>query len=340
MRRRRIRLAARPVGAVRPADFSQVTETVPALRDGQALLRNRYLSIDPAIRGWMSSGASYIKPVALGAVMRSAALSEVVAARSHPSLTVGQLVVGLSGWEDYSIVGADFLGRVLPPELPLPLTNALSVLGGNGLTAYFGLLEVGQPQPGQTVLVSAAAGGVGSIAGQLARLHGCRAVGLTGTARKCAWLTDVLGFDAAINYKDARAGDGIHAAVRAACPSGVDVFFDSVGGDVLDAGLGLINVGARVVICGAISQINATTLPPGPANYIRLLTKRARMEGFVTLDYADRWQAASDRLARWVLAGEILHREHIIDGLEQAPAALIGMLRGENMGKTMVRLLR
>ncbi|MFT5680837.1 MAG: NADPH-dependent curcumin reductase CurA [Myxococcota bacterium] len=335
---RRIRLARRPQGELQPADFSAVVEPVEPLAVGEARLANRYLSIDPAIRGWMSEGASYMAPITLGGVMRSAALSEVVEVRGHPRLRVGQVVVGLSGWEDFSRVGPDFVGRILPDDRSLPLTSALSVLGGNGLTAWFGMNEIGQPKPGETVLVSAAAGGVGSIAGQLARLAGCRVIGLAGTDEKVAWLTGELGFDAGINYKTAREGEGIYAAIRAVSPRGVDVFFDSVGGDILDAGLGTIRVGARVVICGAISQINATTLPPGPANYIRLLTRRARMQGFVTLDYADRWQEASNQLAQLVLSGKLRHREHIVDGLLQAPAALIGILRGENLGKMMVRV--
>jgi NADPH-dependent curcumin reductase CurA len=335
---RRILLAHRPVGPIRPGDFTHTTQPAPSPGPGEAILHNRYLSIDPAIRGWMSLGDSYIEPIALGAVVRGAALSEVVAVRDHPRLEVGQRVVGLTGWEDLTRVGPDFIGRILPADTGLPLTAALSVLGGNGLTAYFGMLEVGRPRRGETVLVSAAAGGVGSIAGQLALLEGCRVVGLAGTDDKVAWLTGELGFHAGINYRTARAGAGLSAAIRAACPAGVDVFFDSVGGDILDAGLGAIRVGARVVICGAISQIDATRLPPGPSNYIRLLTKRARMQGFVTLDYADRWQEASDRLARLVLDGRIRHREHIVEGLRSAPDALIGVLRGENTGKMIVRI--
>ncbi|MDG1482193.1 MAG: NADP-dependent oxidoreductase [Myxococcota bacterium] len=335
---RRIMLSRRPCGEIKAEDFSHVVEPLQPLRAGHARLRNCYLSIDPAIRGWMSAGASYISPVALGAVMRSAALSEVIAVNGHPRLTVGQVVVGLSGWEDYSDVGADFVGRVVPVEHDLPITTALSVLGGNGLTAWLGVHEIGQAQPGDTVLVSAAAGGVGSIAGQLARLAGCRVVGLAGTDEKVAWLTGSLGFHGGINYKSARAGAGIYTAIREACPRGVDVFFDSVGGDILDAALGTIRVGARVVLCGAISQINAATLPPGPANYIRLLTKRARMQGFVTLDYADRWEEISAKLAAHVRSGALRHREHIVEGLPQAPEALIGILRGENLGKMMVRV--
>ncbi len=309
---RRILLAHRPVGPIRPGDFTHTTQPAPSPGPGEAILHNRYLSIDPAIRGWMSLGDSYIEPIALGAVVRGAALSEVVAVRDHPRLEVGQRVVGLTGWEDLTRVGPDFIGRILPADTGLPLTAALSVLGGNGLTAYFGMLEVGRPRRGETVLA--------------------------GTDDKVAWLTGELGFHAGINYRTARAGAGLSAAIRAACPAGVDVFFDSVGGDILDAGLGAIRVGARVVICGAISQIDATRLPPGPSNYIRLLTKRARMQGFVTLDYADRWQEASDRLARLVLDGRIRHREHIVEGLRSAPDALIGVLRGENTGKMIVRI--
>lgn len=295
-------------------------------------MRNLYLSLDPAIRGWMDAADSYVEPIALGAPIRSGSLAEVVESK-HPSFEVGDNVIGLTAWEDFSDVHAKAIHK-MPSDIPLPLTNFLSVLGGNGLTAYFGLFDVGRPEPGETVLVSAAAGGVGSIVGQLARIHGCRAVGLCGSPDKCAWLTDELGYDAAIDYR----GGDLKEAIRAACPEGVDVYFDSVGGTMLDAALAHINVGARVVLCGAMSQLNQTGRAPGPKNYLRLLSRRARMEGFVTLDYAARWGEGTQKLAEWLLAGELAHREHVVDGLENAPSAFRMLFDGSNMGKLMVRV--
>jgi len=330
---RQIVLARRPSGEPVAGDFAHVEAPIPAPGEGQALVRNRYLSIDPAIRGWMNDAKSYLPPIAIGAPIRSGALAEVVGSR-RDDLSPGDVIACLSAWEDYSLVGPRPDWRVVPPDLPLPLPAMLGVLGGNGLTAYFGLLEVGRPEPGQTVLVSAAAGGVGGVVGQLAKIHGCRAVGTCGGEEKGRWIVEDLGFDAAIDY---RAG-GVCEAIRAACPGGVDVYFDNVGGPILNAALGCINRGARVVLCGAIAQINAPTLPPGPSNYIRLLTQRARMEGFVTMDYARRWSEASAQLARWVLEGRLKHREHVVEGLERAPEALAMLFSGENRGKVVVRL--
>lgn len=333
---RQIVLASRPTGAVNAAHFALRESPMPEPAEGQVLLRNLYLSMDPAIRGWMAAGESYIDPIPIGAPIRSGAIGEVVASE-HPDYAPGDRVVGLMAWEDFSAVSARQLGRVLPRESPLPLSTCLSVLGGNGLTAYFGLLEVGRPQPGETVVVSAAAGGVGSIVGQIARIRGCRAVGIAGREDKCRWLTEELGFDAAVNYRE-QPGHDVSRALKAVCPKGVDVYFDNVGGPILDAVLRRINVGARVVLCGAISQINATELPPGPSNYIRLLTRRARMEGFVTLDYAARWAEGSAQLARWVLEGELRYRDEIVEGLERAPQAFLRLFSGDHIGKLMVRV--
>lgn len=329
---RRIVLAQRPDGLVTDEDFRLEAGALGPVPGGRVRVKNLYLSLDPAIRGWMNPGDSYIEPIALGAAIRSGSLGEVVES-NHPSFRAGDNVIGLTAWEDYSDVHAKAIHK-MPVDIPVPLTNFLSVLGGNGLTAYFGLLEVGRPKAGQTVLVSAAAGGVGSTVGQLARIQGSRAVGMCGSADKCAWLTGELGFDAAIDYKAGNLRD----AIGAACPDGVDVYFDSVGGAMLDAALAHINVGARVVLCGAMSQMNEPHLPPGPKNYIRLLTKRARMEGFVTLDYAARWGEGTQKLAEWLLAGDLLHREHVVEGLENAPSAFRMLFDGTNIGKLMVRV--
>jgi NADPH-dependent curcumin reductase len=335
LKNRQVVLARRPVGAVSEDDFRFVeTEFTPSLEEGQILVRNLYLSLDPAIRGWMTEGASYIEPIAIGGAIRSGSLSELIESR-HPDFKPGQKVSGLTAWEDYSVVSGSRWGQVVPEGLGLPLSNFLGVLGGNGLTAYFGLFDVGEPKEGETVVVSAAAGGVGSIVGQLAKNAGCRVVGICGSNEKCAWLVDELGFDAAINYKTA----DLAAALKTACPKGIHVVFDSVGGDVLDACLLRIAKGARVVICGAMSQLNQSgELPPGPSNYIRLLTKRAKMQGFVTLDYAARYREASGELAKLLLAGKLKVREEMVSGLENAPAAFLRLFTGGNTGKLIVKL--
>ncbi len=300
---------------------------------GEVLLRNLYLSIDPAIRGWMSDAKSYLPPIELGDSIRSGTLSEVVESNAE-GWEPGDLVRALAAWESYSVVPVRNLhGKVRPIE-GVPLSSMLSVLGGTGLTAYFGLLHVGRPRAGETVLVSAAAGGVGSIVGQLAKIRGCRAVGLTGTDDKCNWIVDELGYDVAINYKTA----DLKAALGEACPDGVDVFFDSVGGEILNTVLTRIRYHGRVVICGAMSQINARELPPGPSNYLQLLAKSARMEGFTTLDFATRYDDARQELAKWIAEGKIVHRDDVVEGLERAPAHLLRLFTGDHRGKLMVEI--
>jgi len=330
---RQILLAARPVGAIKPSDFRFQEEPAPEPEPEQLLLRNLYLSLDPAMRGWMSGNRdSYMPPVEVNEVMRGGTISEVLRS-SHPDIQPGDKVVALGGWQDYCLAHPQHVMK-LPAELPLPLTNFLSILGITGLTAYFGLLDIGKPKSGDTVLVSAAAGAVGSAVGQIARIKGCRVVGLAGTAEKCRWLTEELGFDAAINYRT----EPVRKAIREHCPDRIDIYFDNVGGDVLNEALGFLNVGARVVICGAISIYNATEPQPGPSNYINLLLKRARMEGFIVRDYAARYNEGIMQLGQWVAAGQIKHREDIVDGLENAPSAIQKLFDGENMGKLMIRI--
>jgi hypothetical protein len=252
----------------------------------------------------MGDAKSYLPPIQIGEPIRSGTLSQIVESNVD-GWPVGQIVQALAAWESYSVVSSRSLhGKVTAIE-GIPLPTMLSVLGGTGLTAYFGLLEVGQPKEGETVLVSAAAGGVGSIVGQIAKVKGCRAVGLTGSDEKCAWLTDELGYDAAINYKQA----DLRVALKEACPKGIDVFFDSVGGEILNTVLTRLNYHGRVVVCGAISQIHEAELPPGPSNYLQLLAKSARMEGFTTLDFARRYDEARADLARWVREGKIHYRD-------------------------------
>ena len=324
-----IRLAARPEGLPKASDFETVEEPVRQPAEGEVLVRLIYLSLDPAMRGWMTDRKSYVPPIGIGEVMRGLGAGEVVAS-NHPSFAKGDRVVGLLGWQSFATVPGKDLDK-LPREVPLTL--AMGPLGMTGMTAYFGLLDIGEPKEGDTVLVSGGAGAVGSIVGQIARLKGCRVVGIAGSDDKCRWLEDELGFDAAINYKTSEVKD----EVSRACPRGIDVYFDNVGGEILDIALGRINRGARVVICGAISQYNATEPVPGPANYLSLLVNRARMEGFIVFDYKDRYREAQAALGQWVQEGKIQARTDVVDGLENAPQALLRLFDGSNTGKLLIR---
>lgn len=326
-------LAARPVGMPREGDFRFVEGPVPDPGEGEVLVRNLYLSLDPAMRGWMNEGKSYIAPVQLGAVMRGFTVGEVIASRAA-RFAVGDLVQGSLGWQRFAVAAER---QVQPVPAGVPLPAVMGVLGGTGMTAYFGLLDIGQPKAGETVVVSGAAGAVGSIVGQIAKIKGCRAVGIAGGAEKCGWLTGELGFDAAIDYK---ATPDLHAAIKDACPKGVDVYFDNVGGEVLDTVLRSLAVRARVVICGAISQYNNTEPVKGPANYLSLLVNRARMEGFIIFDYVSRFPEAQAEMARWLAEGRIKHREDIVQGLENAPTALLRLFTGANTGKLLIQIAK
>ena len=323
-------LKARPEGLPKASDFQIVESPMPSPEEGEVLVRNVYLSLDPAMRGWMTDRKSYVPPVALGAVMRGLTVGEVVESK-HEGFAPGDLVSGLIGWQAYGVSDPKELDK-LPPGTPLDV--ALGPLGMTGLTAYFGLLDVGEPKEGETVVVSAAAGAVGSIVGQIARIKGCRVVGFAGTDDKCQWLTNELGFDAAINYKTADLGEEL----RRTCPKGIDVYFDNVGGEILNTVLRFINFRARVVICGAISQYNATEIVPGPSNYLSLLVNRARMEGFIIFDFQKRYAEAQAELAQWLAAGQLKYRLDIVDGLTNAPEALLRLFDGSNTGKLMVRV--
>ena len=325
-----ILLAARPEGLPKSSDFETAEEAVRPPGDGEVLVRQIYLSLDPAMRGWMSDRKSYVPPVGLGEVMRGLGAGEVVESRDE-RFAPGDRVTGLLGWQRFATLGGGELQKI-PGEVPLTL--AMGPLGMTGLTAYFGLLDIGLPEPGQTVLVSGGAGAVGSIVGQIARIKGCRSVGIAGSDDKCRWLTDDLGFDDAFNYKAGSLDDEI----RRTCPDGIDVYFDNVGGDILDAALRSINRGARVVICGAISQYNATEPVPGPASYLSLLINRARMEGFIVFDYSARYAEAQAELGQWIQEGRIQARTDVVDGLENAPSALLRLFDGRNTGKLLVRV--
>jgi NADPH-dependent curcumin reductase CurA len=331
---RRVVLAERPVGMVDERTTRLEEVPVPVPGDGEALVRVRYASIDPTIRGWMNDVDTYLPAIGIGEVVRSAGLGEVVASNSD-AFTVGDTVFGLLGWQDHAIVSAagPVGAQVVPPGID-PGT-ALGLLGATGLTAYFGLLDVGRIVVGDHVVVSGAAGATGSVVGQIARIKGAASVvGLAGTDDKCAWLVDEAGFDHAINYKSV----DVEGELRRLLPSGIDLFFDNVGGPILDTCIGQLARRGRVVLCGAISVYNATTLPPGPANYVNLIVQRGRMEGFIILDYADRFPDAQLQLATWAMEGRITTTEHFVDGLEHAPDALNLLFTGGNTGKVIVRL--
>jgi NADPH-dependent curcumin reductase CurA len=323
-------LTARPVGLPKHSDFSFETTAAPEPADGQILVRNHYISLDPAMRGWMNDARSYVPPIPLGDVMRAGAVGEVVASR-HPDWKAGDHAVGMFGVQDYAAVDPAGVQRADPSLAPLPLF--LSALGMPGMTAYFGLLDIGNPQPGQTVVISAASGAVGALVGQIARIKGARAVGLAGGAAKCDYVTGELGFDACIDYKN----DDIGKALTKHCPSGIDVYFDNVGGDILDLCLARLARRARVIICGAISQYNNTGPVRGPANYLSLLVNNARMEGFVVFNYAARYGEGGRDMAAWLSEGRLKSREDIVEGIETFPETLLKLFSGENFGKLMIK---
>jgi NADPH-dependent curcumin reductase CurA len=327
-----IRLAARPIGLPKRSDWQFTEKPVPEpRRDGEVLAKVLYLSLDPAMRGWMNEGKSYIAPVGIGEVMRAGGVGRVVASK-HSGFAVGDYVSGLVGVQEYAALDGAQLIKIDPKVAPLP--TFLNTLGMPGMTAYFGLLDVGQPKPGETVVVSGAAGAVGATVGQIAKIKGCRAVGIAGGTAKCRYLVDELGFDAAVDYK---AGD-TRKNLRTHCPNGVDVYFDNVGGDILDLVLAVLRRHARVVICGAISQYNNTTPVKGPSNYLSLLVNRARMEGMVVFDYVDRFPQAARDIAAWIAAGKLKSREDIVEGLETFPETLLKLFSGENFGKLILKV--
>ncbi|MCY1268833.1 putative NADP-dependent oxidoreductase YfmJ [compost metagenome] len=328
---RQFQLAKRPVGMPDRDTFAYVESPAGEPGPGQVLVKNQYLSLDPAMRGWMNDARSYIPPVGIGEVMRALGVGQVIASQ-HPDFAVGDTVNGALGVQDYFLGEPRGFYKVDPDRAPLPLY--LSALGMTGMTAYFGLLDVGQPKAGETVVVSAAAGAVGSVVGQIARIRGCRVVGIAGGAEKCRYLIDELGFDGAIDYKH----EDVQAGLKRECPKGVDVFFDNVGGDILDAVLTRLAPRARIVICGAISQYNNKESVRGPANYLSLLVNRARMEGMVVVDYADRFPEALREMATWLAEGKLKSREDVVEGLQNFPETLLKLFSGENFGKLVLKV--
>jgi NADPH-dependent curcumin reductase len=332
-RNRRVVLAERPTGMVDERTVRIEEDDVPAPGAGEALARVRYLSIDPTIRTWMDDVPGYLPPIAIDEVVRSAGVAEVVDS-SCDSYRPGQLLFGLTGWQDYVI--ADDGARALQP-LPdgVSPTTALGVFGITGMTAYFGLLDVGAMKEGDTVVVSGAAGATGSTVGQIAKIKGAqKVVGIAGGPEKCAWIVDELGFDAAIDYKSA----DVAAELRELLPQGIDLYFDNVGGAILDASLANLALRGRVVLCGAISAYNDRAAARGPANYSVLISRRGRMEGFIIIDYIPRFPEAQAEMAGWLASGQLKAREHIVDGLEHAPDALNLLFTGGNTGKVIVRV--
>src|SRR5882672_2677150 len=317
------RLVARPVGLPKNSDWQITEEPMREPHDGEVLVKVLYLSLDPAMRGWMNEGKSYIAPVALGDVMRAGAVGRVVATRDG-KFAVGDYVSGAFGVQEYAHVSGRDLARIDPNVAPLPVY--LGTLGLPGFTGYFGLLDIGKPQPGQTVVVSGAAGAVGTVVGQIAKIKGCRVVGIAGGADKCEWLVKELGFDGAIDYKH----EDVKAGLKKHCPKGIDVYFDNVGGEILDLVLAQLAMRARIAICGAISQYNNTTPVKGPSNYMMLLVSRARMQGMVVFDYADRYGVAIKDIAQWMREGKFVSREDVVPGIENFPATMNKLFSGGN----------
>jgi NADPH-dependent curcumin reductase CurA len=332
-----VRLASRPTGQASAANWQFTEEALAEPASGEVLVKTLALSLDPAMRGWMNEGKSYIAPVGIGEVMRAGGVGRVVASQ-NPAFAVGDAVSGLLGVQEYGSFGEAKLQRRALEKIDLSmgsLTQWLNVLGMPGMTAYFGLMDVGQPQAGQTLVVSGAAGAVGQTVGQLAKIHGCRVVGIAGGAEKCAWVVDELGFDACIDYKAGAVREGL----KTHCPKGVDIYFDNVGGEILDQVLAKLAPKARIIICGAISQYNNTTPVQGPKNYLSLLVNRARMEGIVVFDYASRVPQAIAELSGHLKAGRMKSKEDVVDGgVAVFPQTLNKLFSGENFGKLVLQV--
>src|SRR5215471_14568735 len=328
---RQFRLAARPVGMVKRSDFNLVAEPVSSPKDGEMLVKMIYISLDPAMRGWMNEGRSYVPGVAIGEVMRALALGQVVESK-NPAFAAGDYLYGGFGAQEYAISNGQGVTKVDPTLVPLPVY--LGALGMPGMTAYFALLETGELKAGDTVLMSGAAGAVGMVAGQIAKIKGCPVVGIAGGPQKCRFVKEDLGFDAAIDYKS----EDVKKAIAQNCPKGVDVYFDNVGGEILEAALANLALRGRVVLCGAISQYNTTAEIKGPSNYLSLLINRGTMRGMIVFDFAARYGEAAREMAGWIRAGKLKTREDIVQGFETFPETLQKLYKGENLGKLMLKV--
>ena len=327
------KLARRPIGDIRDEDLSWHTTSVVEPNHGEVLVRTIYLSLDPTNRIWMSDMDQYMPPVELGGVMRGGAMGEVLETK-HPGYKVGDIVTGLFGWQTYSTVNGDNIRMSIPNGKGVPLPAWMSVLGLTGVTAYFGLVDICRPTKGETLVVTGAAGAVGSIAGQIGKILGMRVVGIAGSTKKCLWLEEQCGFDFVINYKDA----DVSAALHEGCPEGVDCVFENVGGPVFDEILSQINLKARIALCGLIGQYNAIEKVPGPYMFSNILMKRARVEGFIVSDFFNRWADAVEQLSNWLGEGKLTYKVDIVDGLECAPSAVKKLFDGSNDGKLLVRV--
>jgi NADPH-dependent curcumin reductase len=325
-------LATRPIGLIAESNFEWRQEPLPALEEGQILVRNIYLSLDPTNRGWLNEGENYLPPLAIGEVMRGFGIGVVEQSR-NVNFSEGTFVQGFLGWQDYTIADSTNLSELLKDPF-IPLTAYLGLFGFIGMTAYFGLLDIGKPKSGETLVVSGAAGAVGSLVGQIGKIKGCRVVGIAGSKEKCRWLKDELSFDAAINYKT----ESVLESLQQHCPGGIDVYFENVGGEILDAVLSLINLRSRIVLCGLISQYNANEPVPGPYNLLNIVTQRAKLEGFLVLDYFNRAQEALADLGEWYAQGKIQYRVDVVDGLENAPRTINKLFDGTNQGKLIIRI--
>ena len=327
----KFRLAARPVGVPKSSDWTYAAEPVGEPKEGELLVQVLYISLDPAMRMWINDVRSYMPPVGIGEVMRALGLGIVTASR-NPRFAVGDHVSGLFGVQEYALTDGKGVTKIDPRVVPLP--KYLNVLGMTGMTAYFGLLDTGQPRPGETVVVSAAAGAVGAVVGQIAKIKNCHVVGIAGGAEKCRYIVQDLGFDAAIDYKN----EDVKQSLRKQCTKGIDVYFDNVGGTILEAALANLARGARIVVCGAISQYCNTGPIAGPSNYLSLVSNRATMKGMLVTDYADRYAQAGAEMAAWMEAGKLKSREDIVEGLATFPETLLKLFKGENSGKLMLKV--
>ncbi|GAB5400568.1 MAG: NADP-dependent oxidoreductase [Aureisphaera sp.] len=327
---KRVLLAKRPKGLPDESTWQLEEQPIPTIEEGEALIKTEYISIDPAMRGWITDKKSYLPPVQVGAVMRAASVGKVIES-NNSNIKVGDYYAGFSGVHQYVVTDGTGWVQVDPNLAPLP--KYLSVLGLTGRTAYFGLLYIGQPKEGETVLVSGAAGAVGSVVGQIAKIKGCRVVGIAGGKEKCDYIVNELGFDGAIDYKN----EDVRTRIKELCPDGIDIYYDNVGGEILDIALAQINRKARIVICGAISQYNSTKFK-GPANYYHLLTNRAKMEGFVVIDYAKDYPIAFKQMGQWMMEGKLRSKEFIIEGIENFHDAFLRLFSGEKLGKLVLKV--
>ena len=325
-------LEKRPIGMATADTWKLVDNAIPELKDGEVLIENHYISLDPAMRGWMNEGKSYIPPVQLGEVMRAGSIGKVVKTNNHPKYKVGDVLTGWGGVQQYSATNGDSYYPVDTNLAPMP--TYIGTLGMPGMTAYFGILEVGKIKEGDVVVVSGAAGAVGSVVGQVAKIKGCRVIGIAGGPEKCKYLTEDLGFDGAIDYKN----EIVIKALKEHCPKGIDVYFDNVGGEILDAALACLRMHARVVVCGAISQYNNTTAIKGPSNYLSLLVNRATMQGMVVLDYAKDYRTAAMQMGSWMAQGKLKSREDIYEGIENFHETYQRLFSGEKNGKLVLKV--